>query len=261
MKTMKTIEKVHVIPLGFERSIAVKPIKVLGGVRAHIITIGGKFAEKYKLHEKQKYFERAVVADLEKLGLDVKVHYADLFDFRMAVGAISEVVVKEKKEGREVYLNLSSHGRLVSVASALVGWYHGVRVFYVFAERYARDEEEERIYGRSVCEKPVIFEIPSLEFVKLSEEEKYAISLIYSQREHGKDYMRLRDLSEKLEIRFPHIYSFSGEGRRKKQELLNKVNRRVISRLEARGLVEKEKVGRNVILRLTEFGEFFAVLG
>ncbi|HIH69530.1 DUF6293 family protein [Methermicoccus shengliensis] len=258
---MKTIEKVHIIPLGFERSVAVKPIRVLGGVRAHVITIGGKFAEKYELHEKQRYFERAVVADLEKLGLEVKVHYADLFDFRMAVGAIAEVVVEEKSAGSEVYLNLSSHGRLVSVASALVGWYHGVRMFYVFAERYARDEEEERMYGRSVCEKPVIFEIPSLEFVKLSEEERYAISLIYSQREHGKDYMKLRDLSERLEIQFPHIYSFSGEGRRKGQELLNKVNRRVVSRLEARGLIEKEKVGRNVILMLTKLGEFFALLG
>lgn len=258
---MKTIEKVHIIPLGFERSVAVKPIRVLGGVRAHLITIGGKFAEKYELYEKQRYFERAVVADLERLEVEVEVHHTDLFDFMMAVGAIAEVVVEEKNRGSEVYLNLSSHGRLVSVASALVGWCHGVRTFYVFAERYARDEEEEKIYGRSVCEKPVIFETPSLEFVKLSNEEKYAISLIHSQIEYGKDHMKLRELSKKLEIQFPHIYSFSGEGRRKEQELLNKVNRRVISRLEARGLVEKEKVGRNVILRLTELGEFFALLG
>ena len=258
---MKTIEKVHVIPLGFERSVAVKPVKALGGVRAHVITTGGEFAEKYELHGKQRYFERAVVSDLEKLGVEVRVHYADLFDFKRAVGTIAKVVIEEKKAGGEVYINLSSHGRLVSVASALVGWYHGVRVFYVFAERYARDEEEEKMYGRSVCEKPVIFEIPGLEFVKLGDEERYAISLLHSRRECGKDCMKLRDLSEKLKMRFPHIYSFSGKERRKNQELLNKVNRRVISRLEARGFVEKEKTGRNVILRLTELGEFFALLG
>ncbi|MBO8180950.1 MAG: hypothetical protein H0Z19_10850 [Archaeoglobus sp.] len=253
---MKTIEKVHIIPLGFERSVAVEPVRVLGGVRAHIITIGGEFAEKYKLYEKQRYFEEVVKADLENLGLGVEVHYADLFDFRMAVGAISRLVVEEKSAGSEVYLNLSSHGRLVSVASALTGWYHGVRMFYVFAERYASDEEEERIYGRSVCEKPIIFEIPNLEFVKISEEEKYA--LLYLHRERG---MKLSKLAEKLEKQFPHIYSFSGEGRRKEQGLLNKVNRRVVSKLEARGLIEKEKVGRNVIIRLTELGEFFALLG
>ncbi|WP_456330656.1 DUF6293 family protein [Archaeoglobus sp.] len=63
-------------------------------------------------------------------------------------------------------------------------------------------------------------------------------------------------MAEKFEKRFKHIYSFSGEDRRKEQALLNKINRRVISKLEARGLIEKEKVGRNVFLRLTELGEF-----
>lgn len=258
---MRTIEKVHVIPLGFERSVAVEPVKVLGGVRAHIITIGGKFAEKYRLHKKQRYFERAVAADLEHLGLEVEVHYTDLFDFEMAIETISEVVVEEKSDGGEVYINLSSHGRFVSVASALVGWYHGVRTFYVFPERYAKDEKEERAYGRSVCGKPVIFEIPNLEFVKLSNEERYAISLIYSQKECDREYLKLQDLAERLEVQFPHIYSFSCDGRRKEQRLLNKINRRVVSKLEARGLIEKEKVGRNVILRLTELGKLFALLG
>ena len=86
--TMKTIEKVHVIPLGFERSVAVEPVSALGGVRAHIITVGGEFAEKYELSEKQRYFEKVVREDLENLGVEVEVHYADLFDFKMAVGEI-----------------------------------------------------------------------------------------------------------------------------------------------------------------------------
>ena len=77
----------------------------------------------------------------------------------------------------------------------------------------------------------------------------------------GKDYIKLQDLSKKLKERFPHIYSFSEESRREQQELLNKINRRVISRLKSRGLIEKEKIGRNVILRLTELGEIFALLG
>lgn len=169
----------------------------------------------------------------------------------------SRVVVEEKNAGSEVYLNLSSHGRLVSVASALVGWYHGVRMFYVFAERYASDKEEERKYGRSICSgKPVIFEIPNLEFVKITKEEKFALQEIRKG-----DVMKLDKLAKKFEEQFLHIYTFPGESRRKKQGLLNKINRRVVGKLEARGLIEKGKVGRNVFLRLTELGEFFAMLG
>ncbi|RLI75720.1 hypothetical protein DRP04_13240, partial [Archaeoglobales archaeon] len=164
---MKTIEKVHIIPLGFERSVAVNPVRTLGGVRAHIVTIGGKFAEKYnsKMVEKQRYFEKVVIDDLRKMDIDVKVHYADLFDFKMAIGVISRIILQEKsreKEGRkvEIYVNISSHGRLVSVASALASWYHGVKAYYVFPDRYAKDENEEKEFGRSICGKhPRILEV------------------------------------------------------------------------------------------------------
>jgi len=259
---MKTIEKVHVIPLGFERDIAVLPIRVLGGVRAHIITIGGEFAEKYDLHEEQRFFEKAVVRDLKNMGIDVLVHYADLFDFQEVLKVLSRVIKEEKELDSEVYLNLSSHGRLVSIASALVGWYHDVRMYYVLASRYAKSEEEFRQHGRSVCERVQIFEVPKVEIVKLNDEEKLAMSLIYSK---GKGYARLNEIAEVFCKKFPQIYSCSkdkiGEITRKsKQELLTKLNRRVLSKLESRGYVEREKVGRNTILRITEKGKLFALL-
>jgi hypothetical protein len=73
--------------------------------------------------------------------------------------------------------------------------------------------------------------------------------------------MRLEKLVKRLEEQFPHIYFLPGEGRRRDQALLNKINRMILSRLEARDLIEKEKSRRNVLLRLTELGEFFALLG
>ncbi len=256
---MKTIEKVHVIPLGFERSVAVKPLRVLGGNRAHVITIGGKYAAKYDLWEEQRYFEEAVVRDLEKLDIEVEIHYADLLDFREAVKAIASVVVSEKKQGREVYINLSSHGRLVSVASALVGWYHGVRMYYVFPNRYSKDEEEIRTYGRSVCYQPLVFEVPHVEVVRLSDEERFAMITIY-----GEKPVRLDEVAKKFCKRFPHIYEcrkIHGRWERKsEQEVKTKLNRRVLSKLESRGLIERERVGRNTFLRVTDKGEIFALL-
>nr|WP_290597198.1 MULTISPECIES: hypothetical protein [unclassified Archaeoglobus] len=48
--------------------------------------------------------------------------------------------------------------------------------------------------------------------------------------------------------------------RQQKQKLITKINRRVLEKLEAKGYIERDKVGRNTILRLTELGEFFALL-
>jgi hypothetical protein len=257
---MRTIEKVHVIPLGFERSVVVKPIRILGGSRAHIITIGGRYATKYELWEEQKYFEEAVVSDLRNMGIEVNIHYADLFNFREAMKAIAGVVVGEKRKGGEIYLNLSSHGRLVSVASALVGWYHGVRMYYVLASRYARDEKERKVYGRSVCDEPLVFEIPQVEIVRLNEEERFAISLIYDDKP-----VKLEKVAEKFCDKFPHIYNHRKDERgrwerKSEQEVKTKLNRRVLSKLELKGFIEREKVGRNVFLRVTDRGEIFAIL-
>ena len=78
-------------------------------------------------------------------------------------------------------------------------------------------------------------------------------------------FKKLKEIAEKFCDEFPHIYQCerdrSGNLTRKdKQELLTKLNRRVISKLESKGYVEREKVGRNTILRLTQHGELFAPL-
>lgn len=261
---MKTIERTHIIPLGFERDVAVKPVKVLGGTKAVVILIGGEFAEKYELSEKQRHFENIVCKDLEELGLKVDVKYADLFDFEKAVNSISAAVLKEKEEGREVYINLSSHGRLVSVISALVGWYHGVRMYYVLADRYAKDEREMREHGRSICERMRILEVPNMEVVRLNREEGAAVSFIFKKNSEGRS-AKLEDLLDEFCETFPDVYScekdLEGKWKRvSKQENLTKLNRRVISKLESKGFIEKEKTGRNVFLRLTNKGKVFALL-
>jgi len=204
---MKTIEKVHIIPLGFERSIVVNPVRALGGVRAHIVTIGGKFASKYEMSEKQRYFERAVVNDLENIGIDVEVHYTDLFDFKMTIGEISKIILTEKEGGSEVYVNISSHGRLVSVASALASWYHCAKAYYVLPDGYAKNDREEKQFGRSICGKhPRILEIPPIWIFKLPDEEKHALSFIYSKKSEGVELVGLSEIIKELQRAFPDIY-------------------------------------------------------
>ena len=48
--------------------------------------------------------------------------------------------------------------------------------------------------------------------------------------------------------------------RKSEQEVKTKLNRRVLSKLESRGLIERERVGRNTFLKVTDKGEIFALL-
>ena len=259
---MKTIEKVHVIPLGFERSVAVNPIRVLGGIRAHIITVGGKYATKYELRERQRYFERVVVSDLEKMDVEVQVHHADLFDFKMAIGSISKVILQE--EGSDIYVNISSHGRLVSVAAALASWYHGARPYYVFPDRYAKNESEELNYGRSICGKhPRIIEIQPVWIHRLSDEERHALGFIYKKKLDGETAVTLEELIKEMKKAFPDVYLDDGDDlnqRGKNQKDINRVNRRFLNKLESQGFVTRVRTGRRVRVRITDLGEFIAML-
>ncbi len=64
--------------------------------------------------------------------------------------------------------------------------------------------------------------------------------------------------------RFSHIYEcrkIHGKWERKsEQEVKTKLNRRVLSKLESKGFIERERIGRNTFLRVTDQGEIFALL-
>lgn len=151
------VKIVHIVPLGFERSTVFRPLEVIGGDRVRIITIGGKFAEKYEFFEEQRFFEEAVVRELKKMGFDVQMDYADLLDFEEAAKAIAKAIIEEKEVGG-VYVNLSSHNeRLISIISAIVACLNGVKMYYVLPERCASDEVEMEFYGISVVEVPEVY--------------------------------------------------------------------------------------------------------
>ncbi|WP_394329814.1 MULTISPECIES: DUF6293 family protein [unclassified Archaeoglobus] len=91
------------------------------------------------------------------------------------------------------------------------------------------------------------------------------MSLVHSKIWNGKGYLSLDEIIEEFSKKFPHIYSVETDiqgrmSRQQKQKLITKINRRVLEKLEAKGYIERDKVGRNTILRLTELGEFFALL-
>lgn len=254
---MKTIRIVHVIPLGFERSIVTSPIRKLGGEKVHILSIGSKNANNRdpELYRIQQYFTDAVMDDLTKMGLKVEFHDVDMFDFEAVLKKISEIVVKEKNSGSTVYINISAFGRLVSVAASLAGWYHDCVVYYVEPDRYYENEKEFYEYGRSVCLNPKKMELPKIDIAKLSDKERFTLSFL--QENNGRT--RTNEILKALNEVFPE-FDFDLKNRREYQRAINKLNRLILDKLESKGYIRRIKEGRYNWIHLTKEGRIISVL-
>ncbi|AGK61359.1 hypothetical protein Asulf_01368 [Archaeoglobus sulfaticallidus PM70-1] len=254
---MKTLRVVHIIPLGFERSIVTKAIRKIGGEKVHILSIGPENAHLRDpdLYKKQQYFTNAVIGDLKKLGYDVEFHDVDLFDFESVLSKISELIVQEKMRGARVYINISAFGRLVAVAASLAGWYHDCIVYYVEPDRYYENEKEFYDYGRSVCIDPEILELPKIEIAKLSDKERFALSFLLKSDRQARTYEILEALGEEFQE-----FRVERKDRREYQRAINKLNRLVLDKLESEGYIERVKEGRYNRIVLTEEGKIIALL-
>ncbi|WP_048096456.1 HFX_2341 family transcriptional regulator domain-containing protein [Archaeoglobus fulgidus] len=255
--TMKTLRVAHIVPLGFERSIVTKAIRKIGGGRVHILSIGpenARLRDPY-LYKKQQYFTNAVINDLREMGYEVEFHDVDLFDFESVLSKISELIIQERKRGARVYINISAFGRLVAVAASLAGWYHDCIVYYVEPDRYYEGEKEFYEYGRSVCIDPEIMELPKIEIAKLSKEERFTLSFLLDNGGRAKTDEILKALGDEFQE-----FKIECRDRREKQIALNKLNRRILDKLESKKYVERIKVGRYNRINLTDEGKIIALL-
>ncbi|AEA46872.1 HFX_2341 family transcriptional regulator domain-containing protein [Archaeoglobus veneficus] len=259
--TMKILRVVHIIPLGFERSIVTRAIRKIGGEKVHILSIGPENARLRDpdLYKKQQYFTYAVINDLRKMGYEVEFHDVDLFNFESALSKISELIVQEKTRGARVYINISAFGRLIAVVASLAGWYHDCTVYYVEPDRYYENEEEFFKYGRSVCIDPEIIELPKIEIAKLSEEERFTLSFLINKGGQAKTDEILKALEKKFQ-EFKIECKDRSEYRREYQKVINKLNRRILDKLESKKYIERIKAGRYNRIDLTDEGKIIALL-
>lgn len=135
-------EIVHITPLGWEVSRAVKPIEYIHPKRVHLI-----FCPDSKLVVK---FVGRVKSDLKSHGVEVNEVPISVRPgtkitnkFERYLHLISRLVVEEHDKGNRIYLNMSAAGKLAASACLMVGMYHWdeiTSVFYARPERYAVEE-------------------------------------------------------------------------------------------------------------------------
>jgi hypothetical protein len=251
-------EIVHIIPLGFEIDRAVKVFEEWKANRAYLLTLleQGSYAREH--HQKQLYYLVEVQKRLQEKGIEVIPIQVDTFDLLDVVRRISRLIREEKAKSNLVYVNISASGRLTSVGSALAAMAHDAKVYYVVADRYSKNEIEEREHGLSICEKLEIKPLKNF-IVQLPDEKGLKILVELAKSKKGLSTKDILTILKEMGVPgFEKEYSSLDRG--EKTNYLMKLNKGILEKLRSSGYITTDQLGKFKLIRITESGKYVAYI-
>ncbi|MEM2914469.1 MAG: DUF6293 family protein [Candidatus Bathyarchaeia archaeon] len=258
------MEIVHIIPLGHELDRAIKPFKKYKANRVYLLTIEKTEKIPYitdEMYKRQQHFLNLAKKALEDKGIEVKVEHTNIFEMLDVLRQVSKIVRKEKERKNMVYVNISSAGRLTSSAATLAAMAHGAKAYYVWADRYSKTEEEELQHGMSICEGDKIIELPNFHITLPDEISCRLLSRLFKE-ERGMKTDEIINFLNELGIEDFDEKSLDIEKRKDKRQVqqtfINRLNKKILDKLELEGYIKREKSGRYSKIKITEAGKYIA---
>ncbi len=257
---------VHIIPIGYEIDRVITPFQEIKAHRVHLISMDDltKYdnPQEHALTSRQHGFDERNREVLEKKGIDVELHRIDMFDIIEVMKTISWLIVKEKRMGNRVYVNMSACGKIACVGATLAAMIHNVRLYYVRASRYSSTKKEQNEHGLSICDAVKVWQLENFRFALPDE----SSLLLLNHLANSDDVLSCDDL-----IRFLHsmhvdgfeedYWNYAYEKRRKLQtKYLMKLQNRYLSKLDDAGYIKRKKLGRNTVVKLTKTGRYVAAV-
>ena len=259
-------ERVHLIPLGHEIDRAVKPFNAYRAERAYVIVVPDNADLDEQMLEKQRHYTKRVCEGLLAAGVHPEVAYCNMFDILDVLRVVSSLIVREKRLGNDILINMSACGRMTSVAVTMAAMVHGVTAYYVHADRYATggDAALEADHGLSIVETGRVEPLYNFSIMMPDTECQLLLCELY-RRGQGMTSEGLFD--------FCHKKGFEGYGELppekrnkpgeyssgpKNRELLNRTNRKYLHKLEATGYITRIWTGRRFSVHITDAGKYIA---
>jgi hypothetical protein len=252
---------VHIIPLGHEIDRAVIPFREQTPNRVYILAVIKNPDLDQDMVARQLYFVKQVKSQLNK-SIEVITINTNMFELPDVIKTISKIIRNEKEQGNRISVNMSACGRLTSVGAVIAAMAHGVNLYYVMADGYAKTDEEVNTHGLSICQTTNIKMIVGLDFVLPDPIGMEILVFLYRKDKP----MRTIDIFEILRDRNVEGYEtlfFEVVGEKKRgvqSRQLMKLDKTLLSKLERNKLIIREKSGRNVFISLTESGRYVACL-
>ena len=200
------------------------------------------------------------------MGVRPDVAYCNMFDILDVLRVVSSLIVREKRQGNDVLINMSACGRMTSVPVTMAAMVHGVTAYYVHADRYATGDDAafEADHGLSIVETGRVEPLYNFSIMMPDAECQLLLCELY-RRGQG---MTSEDLLD-----FCHMKGFEGYDKLppekknksgeyssgpKNRELLNRTNRKYLHKLEAAGYITRIWSGRRFSVHITDAGRYIA---
>lgn len=255
---LKMEENVHIVPLGYEYDRAVRPFEGPSGFRVNRVylmsALEGVEAPPEVVSKHQKYADM-VRARLEELGIIVVPVPTNLIDILEVLKKVCKIIRAEQAQGNNVYVNMSSAGRLTSVGATLSGMVHGVKVYYVVSDGYADNDPRMETHGYTIVE---TLKITYLENFKISLPGDLQLKVLAEIFRIGR--MRTVEIIYYLRSMGASYFmeDYDTLGRSEKSRVVMKLNRNILDKLVESGLISKRKLGRESEYEITETGKYMA---
>lgn len=254
-------EILHIIPLGHEIDRAVKPFERYKANKVYLLAVTETLG-KYSMDmiEKQEYYVKVVKEKLKEHGIEVENRNIDMFDTLEAIKHISNIIVEEKAKGNRVFVNISSAGRLTSVAATLAAMAHGVKAYYVIADGYSESEEEKKMHGLSFCRQLRLQFLENLPIQLPKENEMKILVKLCRERKGLKTIDILEHLGSQKVSGFEKCANIRLRkiSRGEKINYLMKLNKGILEKLEDNGYISREKSGKYNLIKITQSGIYVA---
>jgi hypothetical protein len=232
-REMDVVERVHVVPLGYEYDRIHLP--VLNQKADRVILID------YVDDEEPLPYHERMREEFRDAGVTVEDREADIFSLYDSIGSIARLI--RENNSHQVYVNLAAGSKVMSIGGMIACMAEGATPYYVRPEEYKFDGCEPLSTGVKET-----FSLPAYPVEQPTEEHIRVLQALNRQGRLSKGDLIDLGLREEL----PFIQKMESTSRRGRYRTLEA---RVTDPLAERGYITLEKIGRKTLVEITESGE------
>lgn len=235
---MDVPERIHVVPLGYERERVIEPPIRLNADKIVLLS--------HDEDDQEPTYHEEAREELRAANIGLQERECNIFDLYTCLGEIAEIATDH--EGDNVYVNLATGSKVTAIAGMIACMATGATPYYVSAERYSPSEDE------GPPEQPVSFGVRNIEELSgypidaPSEQDVRVLSFI--NREGPVSKKEIIEYGEANELDFvadSETNSLQGKYRR--------LETHVIKGLKESKYVSLREQGRETYVEITEDGE------
>jgi len=236
---MRTIDEVHVVPLGYEHDRILQPVRKHDADTVYLLAADGQ-------HTPLTPYQEALVGELESDGRTIRFRETNLSDLYDVLAVVTTVAADHAQD--VVRVNVSSGGKLAAIGSAIACMATDATAYYVRAEEHV-PELEENPRTRGMRDDEVL---PSYPIEAVSHDQ---VAMLAFLEECNTDSYTAKksDLIEHAEAESLSFIADADPANDKAKFAL--LNANIVDPLVDDGYIEVERVGRQKQILLTDTGQ------